>query len=124
MGFGFMFDIFPVFFFLMFALVFGLIVSSLVKGAKQKRRDDASPRLTVVATVVTKRTQVGTSHHHTGAGNMHHTHYRTKYFVTFQVESGDRMELQVEDYDFGMLVEGDRGQLSFQGSRFLGFARG
>lgn len=26
-------------------------------------------------------------------------------------------------YEFGMLVEGDRGKLSFQGTRYLGFER-
>ncbi|MCI9457297.1 MAG: DUF2500 domain-containing protein, partial [Oscillospiraceae bacterium] len=40
-----------------------------------------------------------------------------------QVESGDRMEFQVQDTDYGLLVEGDRGKLTFQGTRFLGFER-
>ena len=37
------------------------------------------------------------------------------------VESGDRMELSVDDSEYGMLVEGDEGKLTFQGSRYLGF---
>ncbi|MBS7029426.1 MAG: DUF2500 domain-containing protein [Faecalibacterium prausnitzii] len=44
-------------------------------------------------------------------------------YVTFQVESGDRMELEVDGSDYGMLVEGDIGKLSFQGTRYLGFER-
>ena len=51
------------------------------------------------------------------------TYYNTKYFATFQFESGDRLELSVSPGEYGMLVEGDRGQLSFQGTRYLGFAR-
>ena len=47
----------------------------------------------------------------------------TSYYVTFQVESGDRMELEVDGSDYGMLVEGDIGKLSFQGTRYLGFER-
>lgn len=43
--------------------------------------------------------------------------------MTFQVESGDRMELQVKGTDYGMLAEGDRGKLHFQGTRYLGFER-
>ena len=43
--------------------------------------------------------------------------------VTFQVESGDRIELQVKGNEYGMLVEGDYGKLSFQGTRYLGFER-
>ena len=41
----------------------------------------------------------------------------------FQVESGDRMELTVSGSDYGYLVEGDHGKLTFQGTRFLGFER-
>lgn len=54
---------------------------------------------------------------------MHHTTYSTSYFVTFQVESGDRMELHVAGHEYGMLIEGDRGKLTFQGTRYLGFER-
>jgi len=39
------------------------------------------------------------------------------------VESGDRMELHVAGHEFGMLIEGDRGMLTFQGTRYLGFER-
>ena len=74
--------------------------------------------LTVPAAVVAKRTEV--SRHHTD-NTMMHTF--TTYYVTFQVESGDRMELTVSGSDYGMLVEGDIGKLSFQGTRYLGFQR-
>ena len=43
--------------------------------------------------------------------------------VTFQVESGDRMEFEVDGSDYGLLVQGDIGKLSFQGTRYLGFER-
>ena len=39
------------------------------------------------------------------------------------VRAGDRMELEVPDMEYGLLVEGDRGRLTFQGTRFLGFER-
>jgi hypothetical protein len=54
---------------------------------------------------------------------MHHTTHSTTYYVTFQVESGDRMELQLAGNEYGLLVEGDRGKLTFQGTRYLGFER-
>ena len=47
-------------------------------------------------------------------------HTFTTYYVTFQVESGDRMELTVSGSDYGMLVEGDIGKLSFQVPAILG----
>jgi hypothetical protein len=33
------------------------------------------------------------------------------------------MELYVAGHEFGMLIEGDRGMLTFQGTRYLGFER-
>ena len=75
---------------------------------------------TIIGNISTwnKRTEV--SRHHTD-DTMAHTF--TTYYVTFQVESGDRMELTVSGSDYGMLVEGDIGKLSFQGTRYLGFER-
>ena len=102
---------FPILFLAMFGLVFGMIVSTLVKNAKNERKNDASPRLSSEATVVTKRTQVRGDHAH------------TTYFATFQFESGDRLELQIPHDRFGYLVEGDSGKLYFQGTRFLDFQR-
>ena len=109
--FNFMDAIFPILFFAMFGLVFGMIVSTLVKQGKTNRKNDASPRVSADATVVTKRTHVRGDHAH------------TTYFATFQFESGDRLELEVPYNQFGYLVEGDKGKLTFQGTRFLGFER-
>ena len=93
-----------------------------VRGISQWNKNNNSPRLTVPATIVAKRTNV-THHHHNGAGGHHHHHTSTTYYVTFQVDSGDRMELQVDGTEYGMLIEGDRGELSFQGTRYLSFER-
>ena len=45
------------------------------------------------------------------------------FHVTFQVESGDRMELPVSGREYGMLAEGDIGKLTFKGTRYLSFER-
>ena len=111
MMFGFGYSVAPLLILLMFGLVLGLIVSTLVKGAKQNRQNDNSPRLTCEATVVTKRTRVWGDHSH------------TDYYATFQFESGDRLELEIPHNQFGYLVEGDKGKLSFQGTRYLNFER-
>ena len=37
--------------------------------------------------------------------------------------SGDRMELRLSGAEYGMLAEGDRGRLTFQGTRYLSFER-
>ncbi len=123
MGFTIVETLFPLVFLLMFGFALYTLISSIAARAQEKRKNDASPRLTVPASVVTKRAQVGTTHHHNAATNTGGTYYNTKYFATFQFESGDRLELSVSPGEYGMLVEGDRGQLSFQGTRYLGFVR-
>ena len=119
-----MFAIFPIIFSLMFLLIFGVVIFGLVKGISQWNKNNNSPRLTVPATVVAKRTNVSHHHHNHGVDHVgHHTSTSTSYYVTFQVESGDRMELHMAGNQYGLLVEGDRGKLTFQGTRFLSFER-
>ena len=105
---------------LIFLVVIGMFIFTAAKGISQWNKNNNSPRLTVPATVVAKRTNVSHHHHH---NNMHHTTHSTTYYVTFQVQSGDRMELHVTGQEYGLLVEGDQGSLSFQGTRYLGFER-
>ena len=118
-----MFAVFPIIFSLMFLLVFGVVIFGLIKGISQWNKNNHSPRLTVPATVVSKRTNVSHHHHHNGPDHGVHYSTSTSYYVTFQVESGDRMELHMAGNQFGLLVEGDRGKLTFQGTRYLGFER-
>lgn len=113
------FVIFELMFGFVFILVIGVFIATAVKGFSQWNKNNHSPELTVEATVVAKRTDV--SHHHSG-GEHHHHHTSTRYYVTFQVSSGDRMEFYVGD-EYGMLVEGDVGALTFQGTRYLRFDR-
>ena len=116
MGFG----AFGVMFTIVFVLFIGILVVVIVRGIGQWNKNNNSPRLTVPATVVSKRADVSHRHH---AGEHHHTHTSTSYYVTFEVESGDRMELHMSGTEYGLLIEGDKGNLSFQGTRYLGFER-
>lgn len=127
MGFDFMFGISQIFIPLVFLFVFGAILFTAIRGIGTWHKNNNSPRLTVAASVVAKRTAVS---HHThanggGANGMYgsHTSSSTHYFATFQMESGDRMELSVSGSEYGMLAEGDRGKLTFQGTRYLSFER-
>lgn len=99
--------------------IFGLAFYMIFKGLKQERKNDHAPRLTVEARVISKRTQVG--HHRNSSSHMSHSY--TRYFVTFEVASGDRMELMVPPSESGLMVEGDFGDLTFQGTRFVSFDR-
>ena len=106
-----MFSVFPILFFFAFCFIFGMIISTLIKNARQDRSNNNSPRITAEASLVTKRTHVRGDHAH------------TTYYATFQFESGDRLELEIPNNRFGYLVEGDKGKLTFQGTRFLEFQR-
>lgn len=113
MGFG----LFGVMFFAVFAIVIAVFVINIVKGISQWHGNNQSPRLTVDAEVVSRYDSV-TSHHHDN-----HTHHHTTFYVVFEVDSGDRMEFTVPRTEYGFLVVGDRGKLTFQGTRYLSFER-
>lgn len=113
------FQIFFVLFLIIFLLVFGVIIATLFRGIARERRNDRAPKLTVLAKVVSKRTHF---RHRAGKHSVHGYGYTT-YYAAFEMESGDRMELLIPENEFGLLVEGDRGNLTFQGTRFLRFER-
>ena len=111
-----LFDGFDMLFNIAFALIFCSVFIILAYGI-----------INVSARVVAKRTEV--SHHqHPNNGDMSGSHgYRTtsstSYYVTFEVDSGDRIEFSMSGSEYGMLIEGDAGTLNFQGTRYLGFER-
>ncbi len=106
--------LFPIMFLVVFVIVIGTFVVVAVRSVAEWGRNNASPRLSSPATVVAKRERH--YNHHNGGGG-------TTYYATFEFESGDRLELRLPDRDAGLLAEGDRGMLHFQGTRFLGFDR-
>ncbi|CAM3722601.1 DUF2500 domain-containing protein [Mesobacillus thioparans] len=114
MGMDFMFTFGPIFIGAIFILVFGIIIFTIIKGIGTWSKNNQSPRLNSFAKVVTKRTSVR------GGGE---TRAHNVYYVTFEFDSGDRLELHVNGQEYGQLVEGDDGELTFQGTRYLGFTR-
>ena len=119
----FMFTIVPILMFLTFAIVFLVVIFNAAKSAKRWKYNNSQPVLTVEARVVGKRADVS-SHYHNDNDNLGtHNYSSTSYYITFQVESGDRIELHVNPNEYGLLVEGDFGKLTFQGTRYLGFQR-
>ena len=108
--FEFMFGIF-------FILFISVFVLSFYRILKQNKVNNNSPRLKVEAKVVDKRDH----HSHSHSNNHSHTYY--SYYITFEFESGDRMELAVPEYEYGLIIEGDYGYLTFQGTKFISFER-
>lgn len=115
-----MFDLFgsvmPVF----FIVVIGIMLLSVGKGFMQWSRNNRLPLLAVDSKIVSKRTEVRHIQH---TEDTMPSRTRTTYYLTFEVESGDRMEFIVNGEEFGMCAEGDQGLLRFQGTRYYGFTR-
>ncbi len=118
-GFNFMFLFMGVMFVITSLLVTGVFIFVFSKGIKEWNKNNNSPRVTVEATVLAKR--MNTTRHRSAHHAGHHTH--THYYITFEVESGDRTELAVPSSEYGLIIEGDHGKLTFQGTRFLSFER-
>ena len=127
MQFGFGIRFFRIFFIAALIIVVGGIVAIVVKMILQKRRNDRSPIVTKHAEVASKRTdrtsqQQPVAGDVTGAHGFHHMSFTT-YYVRFRTEDGAYAELPVEGSVYEQLNEGDRGTLTYQGTRFLGFSR-
>ena len=104
-----------------------MIIFQFVTGIRTWHKNNQSPRLSVSATIVAKRENI-TYHSHANAGDLSgahgfHSTSSTSYYITFQIESGDRMELQVSGREYGMLAEENIGKLTFQWTRYLSFER-
>ncbi|NMO95891.1 DUF2500 domain-containing protein [Paenibacillus lemnae] len=115
-----MFDFFgsvmPVF----LVVVLGIILLSAGKNILQWNRNNHQPQLTVDSRIVSKRSEIKHTH---AADDSSASRPRTFYYLTFEVESGDRMEFAVSGDEFGICAQGDEGRLSFQGTRYLKFER-
>lgn len=115
--FYFMNSVFPLF----FILIFGFILFTIFRGVKEWSHNNKQAVLSVAAKTVSKRTH--TSRRTSNHNGHHHHHTSTKYYVTFEVQSGDRMEFHVSAKEYGLLAEGDTGKLTFQGTRYHEFER-
>ena len=102
---------------LLFLLFFaGLFVVGFIwAAAVQYAENSDSPVCSVSAQVLGKRSEVSGGHNRTSV--------RTSYFVTFGLEGGERRKLPVKGHEFGVLMEGDKGTLTYQGTWFQGFVR-
>ncbi|GIO83092.1 hypothetical protein J25TS5_00240 [Paenibacillus faecis] len=113
--FGVMNQAIPVF----LVIIVGMLLLTGAKGFKRYLSDNRQPVLTVHSIIVGKRTEV--SHRHDTDLSVNRSD--STYYLTFEVESGDRLEFVVSGKEYGLCSEGDEGKLTFQGSRYFGFER-
>jgi hypothetical protein len=109
---------------LIVVFIIGVIVYAIVKWYKEWSWNNKQPVLNVPVTVVAKRDKVNhrRSMHH---NNHHHFSSSTsyEYYVTFEFSSRRRVEFDVSEEEYGLIVENDKGTLTFQGTRFISFVR-
>lgn len=110
-----MFTAIPVVIAIGFAVVIAIFIVAAARGTMQWSRNNASPVETIPATVTGKRTSVSGGQGDSGASTWYH--------ATFELTDRSRVELQLSAKDYAQLAEGDRGQLTRQGTRFKGFQR-
>lgn len=110
---GIAFALIPLFIIGTMILTFGVVLFVCIKVISEANRNKKMPVIPVKAVVVSKRTKT--------SGHSNTTF--TKYYVTFELESRDRMELAVSGAEYGMLAEGDAGILTFKGTKYLTFER-
>ncbi|APW62487.1 DUF2500 domain-containing protein [Paludisphaera borealis] len=113
-----LFAIEPLFFAVVFVIVFGTMAYSIVAGILEWSRNNSLPIQEFPARVVTKRAETrGRSYQHS------HGRVSTFYFATFELKGGDRFEFSLSGPEYGLLAEGDEGTLTYQGTRYHGFQR-
>ncbi|USB34041.1 DUF2500 domain-containing protein [Paenibacillus sp. YPG26] len=96
-------------------VMIGTFAYAIIKGLMVWSANNSKSMLTKQAVVVSKRTEVWE-----GVGN---TAPSTNYYITFELENGARMEFQMAAREFGLLVEKDEGEITYQGGRFMNFNR-
>lgn len=96
-------------------LIGAFILFMIVKSLMQWSANNASPIESMSCKVVAKRMHV--------SGRAGDSGTNTRYYATFEFEDRRRLELSVGRDQFGYMVEGDQGILTYQGTRFQGFNR-
>ncbi|MHA0857973.1 DUF2500 domain-containing protein [Paenibacillus sp. CMAA1364] len=105
-----------------FIIVFlSILLLTVGKGILRWNNNNKQPLLTVGSRIVSKRNEV--NHHHNHQNDHISSYTRTNYYITFEVDSGDRIEFVVNGEEYGLCAEGDTGRLTFQGTRYMGFHR-
>ncbi len=102
-------------------VIVAILLLSVGKSILQWNNNNKQPLLTVDSCIVSKRIEV--KQHNNQQNDQVTSYTRTSYYITFEVGSGDRIEFIVDGDEYGLCAEGDQGQLTFQGTRYMGFHR-
>ena len=91
-----------------FVLIYVLVAAPAVYI--ENKRNKKQPIVSAKVKVVNKRTYIA--------------HGLNKYYLTFEIlDSRRRIEFEVSGEFFGLIIDGDEGDLSYQGTQILNFQR-
>lgn len=96
-------------------IVAGGFLYVIVRGIHTWMGNNASEVVTRAVTVIDKRTEVW--------GGSGESSAKTDYYVTYEMDDQSRVELPVRADRYGLMVVGDQGELTYQGTRFKEFRR-
>ncbi len=117
----------PWFVILVFSLLSITVLVNLIKGFRQWSYNNNQQIQTLVVEVVSKKADVTSvtriSEHKETDNPLSRYAQLVKYYVTFQMENGERKELRVNRKEYNRLAEKDVGKLTYQGTRYLGFVK-
>lgn len=111
-------DLFQIIFTCVLVLVIGTFITFIIliiRSLMTWSSNNASPIQSLNCKVVAKRMHV--------SGGSGDSSTSTSYYATFEFEDRSRLELEVGREQFGYIVEGDQGTLTYQGTRFKEFSR-
>ena len=102
-----------------FVVVWGILNYYLFQSIAIWRKNNRSPKIIELATVVAKRKRI--VHHQNFDGSNAST--SIMYYITFQMKNGNSMECLVPRKDYSLIVHGDIGRLTHQGTKYISFER-
>lgn len=112
-----MFEVVGLFIFLGFiaiAVIIVLFIVGIIRSGQKEKARRTGPMMSSPATVIDKRIET------TGGGDFSVTEH---YYATFEFPSGERRELEVERQLYGLLADGDQGEVSLSSDWCRGFQR-
>lgn len=112
-------NFYTVSFIAMFCIIVGL---SLIIVVRQWWKNRHSPLIVTQATILDKHIEEHYIKSKRNAGIGYRTRKVLIYYITFNLEGGEHIELRTNELVYSELQKGDYGKLTFKGSKYMGFA--
>ncbi|WP_068615173.1 DUF2500 domain-containing protein [Paenibacillus tuaregi] len=99
---------------ILLVVVIAIFAYAIIKGLMVWSANNKNRLLMKYAVVSSKRTEM----HGTGSGP-----YTPRYFITFELEDGRKLEFRMAAREYAILKEKDEGEITYQGGVFKNFNR-